>query len=547
MEGEVKHMKRERIFCFPFLLVLSLSACGGSAPTSGDPIGSDDLPLREKDDNYQAFYELVPYSFADSNGDRIGDLKGVEDKLGYLADLNYTGIWMTPIFPSPTYHKYDATDYFNIDPQFGNLEDFDSLVTKAHEKGIKVILDLAVNHTSNSHEWFKKCCQAWVDEDTSNYYYSFYNIQERSAGGAWHSVPGSNKYAYEGQFWSGMPDLNLQDVLDNPDGNLANELKRIFQFWLGDHNVDGFRLDAVTSYFTSSKDKNLEFMTWLNNECKAINDDCYLVGEGSWSGNSSENRTYQDSGVDSFFNFMNQSAAELYSIPSAILARDASKLAKGMSQQWKTASNGIPANFIGNHDTVRLVGPTGGRSNALAAKFGHTLLGILPGAIFNYYGDETGQSVPINGNEDPDKRLHVEWGDSYVTNDPPGSCTYDKEATYPYGTVKAQLADPDSIVSHVKKVNLLRKQFPEIARGTTALIDEKEMEDDTVIAVISKKTETSEIYLVINPSTTKSYQYNFAHLEGYKPVAELSVSGKSTAKSGTLFLEPGALVVLAKS
>ena len=133
---------------------------------------------------------------------------------------------------------------------------------------------------------------------------------------------------------------------------LANELKRIFQFWLGDHNVDGFRLDAVTSYFTSSKDKNLEFMTWLNNECKAINDDCYLVGEGSWSGNSSENRTYQDSGVDSFFNFMNQSAAcpnngrpllmESPRISSEIMTRSAWLVQPEVEATPLPRSSGIP-------------------------------------------------------------------------------------------------------------------------------------------------------------------------------------------------------------
>ena len=136
---------------------VTLAACGGptsssstqtsAAPVTGDPIPTSSQPKREIADKYRTMYQIMPYSFADSNGDKIGDLGGIEAKLDYISDLNYTGIWMTPICPSPTYHKYDITDYLDIDPQFGSLSSFDSMVQKAHEKGMTVVFDLVFNHT----------------------------------------------------------------------------------------------------------------------------------------------------------------------------------------------------------------------------------------------------------------------------------------------------------------------------------------------------------------------------------------------------------------
>ncbi|MDE7454968.1 MAG: alpha amylase, partial [Clostridia bacterium] len=95
---------------------------------------------------YKDYYQIFVYSYADSNGDGIGDLKGIEQKLDYIADLGFTGIWLSPVNPSPTYHKYDITDYEDIDKQFGTLDDFKSLVDKAHEKGISIMMDMVLNH-----------------------------------------------------------------------------------------------------------------------------------------------------------------------------------------------------------------------------------------------------------------------------------------------------------------------------------------------------------------------------------------------------------------
>ena len=514
----------------------------------GEKIPTSEQPVHKTEDHYRTMYQIMPYSFADSDGDGIGDLFGIVDKLDYLADLHYEGLWLTPVCPSPTYHKYDVLDYYDIDETFGGLGAYDDLVEGCHERNMTILFDLVLNHSALDHPWFKACCEAHIRGDTEDPYYEYFNIQERLSGGAWYKVPGSTGLAYEARFYSGMPDFNLQAILDNENGPLAEEFRSIFKFWLIDHDVDGFRLDAVTSYFTGDRASNLAFLTWLNKECRALKPNCYIVGEGNWTGNSPENQGYQASGVDAFFNFDNTSITSSYSVPSLIRDRKPSvaKYGKGMQMQWECAAGGIPANFIANHDTSRLAVVVSGRKSLVNAKMGHSFLQMLPGATYVYYGDELGMCTPMNNAGDPDIRLHMDWGDEYTPNDPPGAVKYDEsKLAYPYPSAKEQLADPDSLLSHVRKVNLLRQQFPEIARGKTEVVDSYTPEGSNVtLALLSKVTEDSTIYLAINPSATNGYIYDFSVLGDVKPVAEVSAVGETTYENNLLYLAPGAVVVL---
>ena len=226
---------------------------------------NNELAETAPDDNYRTTYEVFVYSFADSNGDGIGDLNGLYDNLGYIndgqpssgMDLSAGEIWLMPIFPSPTYHKYDTTNYMDVDPTYGTLEDFDKLLKECHARGINVILDLALNHTSTEHPWFQAAKEYLEklpagkdpvkDECPYVWYYTF--SQEQYPG----FVPMDDTWYYEARFWEGMPDLNLS----TPE--VRNELSTIMKFWL-DRGVDGFRLDAVTSYYTDNPDGNMEFM-----------------------------------------------------------------------------------------------------------------------------------------------------------------------------------------------------------------------------------------------------------------------------------------------
>nr|WP_268794539.1 alpha-amylase family glycosyl hydrolase [Paenibacillus sp. DMB20] len=195
------------------------------------------------------YYEIFVRSFYDSDGDGIGDLKGVIEKLDYLNDgnseteddLGVTGIWLMPVNPSPSYHGYDVTDYRSIHPDYGTIEDFRTLTAEAHKRGIKVIMDLVVNHTSSEHPWFKEAADDKNSEKRDWYVWAEDQGKEAAgssaagSGNPWHEMNGTH---YMGTFWSGMPDLNF----DNP--KVREEMKDTGKFWL-EQGADGFRLDAA--------------------------------------------------------------------------------------------------------------------------------------------------------------------------------------------------------------------------------------------------------------------------------------------------------------
>lgn len=227
------------------------------------------------DDNYRTYYEVFVYSFYDSDGDGIGDLKGLTENLDYIndgdpetdTDLGCNGIWLMPIMPSTTYHKYDVTDYEAIDPEYGTMDDFTTLVDECHKRGINVIIDFVMNHTSSQHEWFQtayKYIQSLpegAEPDASECpYVDYYNFSKEKLGG-YYPVEGTDWY-YEGQFWSEMPDLNWDNEM------LKTEFEQIVQFWL-DLGVDGFRLDAVKEFYSGADDKNIAVLTWFNDMVKS--------------------------------------------------------------------------------------------------------------------------------------------------------------------------------------------------------------------------------------------------------------------------------------
>ena len=202
------------------------------------------------DDNYRVFYEIFVSSFSDSNKDGIGDLKGIINRLDYLNDgdidsgksLGIQGIWLTPIFSSPSYHKYDVIDYYTIDPDFGSEKDLKKLIEECHKRNIKLILDLVINHTSSQNEWFKNFCKAHQNQDTSDPYYDFYvycKNNEIPSNRRFTAIAGTDE-CYEANFSDDMPELNF----DNE--NVRKEVLKIAEYYLN-MGVDGFRFDGVTS------------------------------------------------------------------------------------------------------------------------------------------------------------------------------------------------------------------------------------------------------------------------------------------------------------
>lgn len=502
--------------------------------------GNDDDPdieLNIIDDNNRNWYEIFVYSFYDSDNDGIGDLNGVTQKLDYIQEMGFNGIWLMPIHPSPTYHKYDVKDYYAIDEQYGTLEDFDNLVAEAHKRGINVIIDLVINHTSSEHPYFKEACDyiRKNGEPGGEYgeYYNFLTGQQNNS--AYSSVTGTNYY-YEANFWSGMPDLNLDSE------KVRAEIVDVMDYWLTEHNVDGFRLDAVTSYYKGYVDKNVEFLSWLNTEAKNIKSDCYIVGE-AWENNDYLINRYYESGVDSFFLFTGAQADG--QIASLVKQQSGKKIGEWMMTLQSTYTNGILAPFLGNHDTMRPGSFMPGIDNV---KMAAGVLSMMNGSTFVYYGEEIGMISKGGNSSDPAKRIAMKWqaktiyeGCCYL---PPENTKVDSSSYY-YPSVEEQLEDPDSILNYYKTAMQLRNRFPSIARGE---IENLHDGTNNYLTILRKTYKDESIIIVMNlDSFGQTVTLNRETLGASEIVGELYINSSDKAEwgsDGTLTLPAYSIVIL---
>ncbi len=420
-----------------------------------DIVTDTDVRAEIIDDSYRNYYEIFVYSFYDSDGDGYGDLNGVIKKLDYVADMGYTGIWCMPVHPSPTYHKYDITDYYDIDPKYGTLDDMKKLIKEAHARNIDIILDLVVNHTSSMHPWFREACSEIAKNgEPSGKYKDYFNFQKKYDSG--YSQVGSTEWYYEARFWSGMPDLNLDSQV------VRDEIRNIMKYWF-DLGVDGFRLDACTSYYTGSVDKNVEFLNWLSTTAHELKQDCFLVGE-AWENADPLIRRYYDSGLDSFFIFTAATGeGSIVTGPLSFSARSCGlKFNDLLLKLQSTYDIGIPSMFLGNHDTARAANFLR-KSMPERVKMAEGILAMMPGALFTYYGEEIGM---LGMGEDPNKRIAMLWenldSEGYCTKSPEG-VKVDADSYY-FESVAGQQADEASILNYYKKAMKLRNLYPEIAR-----------------------------------------------------------------------------------
>ncbi|WP_163192792.1 alpha-amylase family glycosyl hydrolase [Clostridium thermarum] len=455
------------------------------------------------EDNYRNYYEIFVRSFYDSDGDGIGDLKGIVEKLDYLKDndfktkndLGIDGIWLMPIMPSPTYHKYDVTDYYSIDPQYGTMEDFEQLIAKSKERGIKIIIDLVLNHTSAKHPWFLSAVKSLAIEPCGqdvcvhaelcrehNKYVNYYNFSQEKKSG-YHSVGMPTGWYYEGVFWDQMPDLNL----DNPE--VRKEIENIGKFWI-DKGVAGYRLDAVTSFYTGNISKNVEFLKFFNDKMKSYDSDIYIVGE-AWS-DANSIAEYYKSGVDSFFNF--PLADTTGKIVAAVRSKNGAQLSKTVEEYQKKIKEinpkAIDAPFISNHDMGRSGGFLGG--DLASEKIAAALYLMMPGNSFIYYGEEIGT---LGSGKDENKRLPLLWSaadKTGITYAPPNA---DYKGTIEAGVME-QEKDENSLLQFYKKAIRIKNENPEIQRGVVTSID---LGNDALCAY-SLEYEGSKLYIVHNLS-----------------------------------------------
>ncbi len=475
------------------------------APEEKQSVTVTELPLNIIGDKYRTTYEVFVYSFCDSNGDGIGDLKGLISRLDYIndgddttdTDLGCNEIWLMPICPSPTYHKYDVTDYMAVDEQYGTMEDFDELVKECHDRGVNVITDLVLNHTSTEHPWFVEAAQYLRENpeavkdsgntDTSVPYLQYYRFATEKSEG-YEPLPDTDLF-YEARFWSGMPDLNLDSEL------VKGEIADITQFWI-DHGVDGFRLDAVTSYYTGNDQMNTKFLTWLNDTVKSQKSDAYIVGE-AWT-NSATYHKYYASGIDSFFDF-DFSGGEGIIAATVKGSSPASRFGKALmtteSALAQAHENAIDAPFYTNHDMARSCGYYVGKTAEDRVKMAGALNLLMGGNAFIYYGEELGMK---GSGKDENKRAPMYWSDDRSAE---GMCRGPKDMDsfkMKYPSYEEQEKDPYSIYNYYKSAIRLRNTFPVIARGKTGVIED--VSNDDICAFIRSADDYEDVLVVFNTS-----------------------------------------------
>ncbi len=410
--------------------------------------------------NARVYYQIFVGSFSDSNGDGTGDLRGIINRFDYLNDgndnsglsLGVEGIWLSPIFTSPSYHKYDASNYYQIDPKFGTMEDLKELIDLCHSRNVQIILDLVINHTSNSHAAFKEFQEAHRGFDTTSKYYDYYSWSETRGTGSWQVMAGSGHF-YECNFSGDMPELNY----DNPV--VRQDMVDLAKYYL-DMGVDGFRFDAAKYIYYGDEARNAEFWKWYMGELRAIKPDIYTVAE-VWD---SDSVTYPYFESTNCFNFsMSQvsgrvaQAAKGGNVNSYINYIDAY-----LKEIQTRKEDAMLITFIANHDMDRSAGFLTTFSGH--AKLAANLSILTPGSPFIYYGEEIGMLGSRGGaNTDANRRLAMLWGDEDTVRNPIGA---NYKAEQSNGTVADQLPDGNSLYNHYKKLIAIRKANPEIAYGT---------------------------------------------------------------------------------
>lgn len=439
------------------------------------------------DDNYRVMYQIFVGSFSDSNNDGVGDLNGIINRLDYLNDgnidskksLGIQGLWLTPIFESPSYHKYDVIDYYKIDPQFGSMEDLQKLIEECHSRNVIVILDMVLNHTSRVNEWFLEFSKAHHNNDVNNYYYDFYTYKDNYAqlpGRAWCPIESTNQ-EYECNFSPDMPELNL----DNE--NVKKEILDIAKYYL-DMGIDGFRFDAAKFVYYGDNKSSIDFWNWYVKELKKIKPDVYTVAE-VWS---SESEILDYINELNCFDFTLAGAEGI--IADSVKNGNANSYVNYIANYQKKLRDKnndvmmIP--FLSNHDMDRSAGflLMMNKYPYLAAN----LLLLTPGSPFIYYGEEIAIKGSRGGaNTDANRRVAMLWGDDDTVKDPEGT-TFDAKKQV-NGTVLEQEKNEDSILNYYRKVIKVRNKYPEIARGNyEVLISDNKSLGGFIISYNNEKT-----------------------------------------------------------
>ncbi|QHJ08774.1 alpha-amylase family glycosyl hydrolase [Hymenobacter busanensis] len=428
---------------------------GGCASCSGVPTAA--YPTYWWND--AVFYEVFVRSFYDSNGDGRGDFAGLTQKLDYLndgnpnttTDLGVTGLWLMPMMESPSYHGYDVTNYKATEPDYGTMAEFEAFLAAAHQRGIKVIIDLVLNHASSQHPWFTQSASS-----TSNPYRDWFRWSAANPGylgpqgqQVWYPRNGSYYYAV---FWDGMPDLNWR----NPQ--LKAAMWDASRFWLR-KGVDGYRLDAVRYLMEdgttlAEAPSTFSLLQEFHDSLKAVNPAAVSVGE-AWTATRAVVPYVQNNRLDLCFEF---------DLAAALINGLNQGNATALRSQLNLVNTLYPrlqyATFLTNHDQNRVLDALG--SNLARMKQAAALYLTMPGVPFLYYGEEVGMA---GSGADEDKRRPMQWTAGSRAGFTTGTPWRTINANYPQFNVATMQADPASLLNHYKKLIGLRNANEALRKG----------------------------------------------------------------------------------
>ncbi len=468
----------------------------GNAPSNAAPACAPPATSPPEGDWWRdrVFYEVFVRSFADSDRDGIGDLRGLTQRLDYLNDgdpgttddLGVTALWLMPVAESPSYHGYDVVDYRTIEADYGTNADFVDLVGAARERGIEIIVDLVMNHSSVEHPWF---VDARERGSTHEDWYVWADERPEVSGPAgrpvWHQAGDRWYYGY---FWEGMPDLNVAAPA------VADELDEIARFWLEDMGVAGFRLDAARHLIEDgdvleNAPANLAWLAAFRDRVHATHRDALVLGE-VWDATSNAARYVRDGALDLTFDF--GLAGQML---SAVRFGDAESLRIIQAEVSAAYPAGGYAAFLTNHDQDRVMDTVG--RDPVTARQAATLLLTNPGVPFVYYGEEVG----LRGRK-PDERIRtpMPW-----TDEAPGFGFSAVEPWQPMAedtaasNVSAQDADPDSLLSHYRSLIALRAAHP--ALGPMGALVPVDASVAGVYAVLRHEPASGESVLIVSNLT----------------------------------------------
>ncbi|HEX7339779.1 MAG TPA: alpha-amylase family glycosyl hydrolase [Rhodanobacteraceae bacterium] len=482
------------------------------------------------------WYEIFVRSWYDTNGDGIGDINGVTAKLDYLQKLGVSGIWLMPINPSPSYHGYDVTNYEAINPQYGTMADFKRLLKAAHARGIKVIIDMVINHTSNEDKWFVSALNP--DSKYRDWYTfagKYTDVHQDNAFGspAWHRAKDGQHYL--SIFAPTMPDLNY----DNPA--VRKKMIAIGDFWLK-LGVDGFRLDAARHIYVNlasdvdnpaSVAKNIAWWDQYRHGLDKVNPHTYLVGEVSQP--TALGLAPYLKPLNAVFNF--PLATQLIAAAKDERNHDLARTLQHVYASYEKAAGTSAihdAPFLSNHDQERVMSQLSG--NPQHMRMAAAMLLTLPGEPYIYYGEELG----MRGTKpDPDLRTPMRWDEAL---DGQGEATWHatSAANGEAVSVQAQTADPHSLLNFYRTLIHWRSTIPALREGGFAVYPEA---SDQLVAW-QRTDKTGNVLVVHNLSgTTQTMALDAPHQPHYGSLLEATRRG-ATLTGSTLRVPAYTTVIL---